>query len=65
MDFSLPTHLEVLAQEPADLADKWTDDPAIKYAAVGGYEQSGIGNERGVLGIRAFQERKHITVTSR
>jgi aldehyde dehydrogenase (NAD+) len=34
------------------------------YAAIGGYKQSGVGNERGVLGIRAFQEQKHITVTS-
>ena len=29
---------------------------------MGGYKQSGIGRERGVLGIRAFQQAKHVVV---
>lgn len=32
------------------------------YAPSGGYKQSGLGRERGVDGIRAFQEVKHICV---
>ncbi|MHB1582331.1 MAG: aldehyde dehydrogenase family protein [Acidimicrobiales bacterium] len=32
------------------------------YAPGGGYKQSGLGRERGVDGIRAFQEVKHIVV---
>jgi aldehyde dehydrogenase (NAD+) len=32
------------------------------YAPSGGYKQSGLGRERGVEGIRAFQEIKHICV---
>lgn len=32
------------------------------YAPSGGYKQSGLGRERGVEGIRAFQEIKHLCV---
>ncbi len=32
------------------------------YAPSGGYKQSGLGRERGVEGIRAFQEVKHLLV---
>jgi aldehyde dehydrogenase (NAD+) len=32
------------------------------YAPSGGYKQSGLGRERGIDGIRAFQEVKHICV---
>ena len=32
------------------------------YAPSGGYKQSGLGRERGVDGIRSFQEVKHISV---
>ena len=32
------------------------------YAPSGGYKQSGLGRERGVEGIRAFQEVKHVCV---
>jgi acyl-CoA reductase-like NAD-dependent aldehyde dehydrogenase len=32
------------------------------YAPAGGYKQSGLGRERGVEGIRAFQEVKHMCV---
>jgi aldehyde dehydrogenase (NAD+) len=32
------------------------------YAPSGGYKQSGLGRERGVEGIRAFQEIKHLLV---
>ena len=32
------------------------------YAPGGGYKQSGLGRERGVEGIRAFQEIKHLCV---
>jgi acyl-CoA reductase-like NAD-dependent aldehyde dehydrogenase len=32
------------------------------YAPAGGYKQSGLGRERGVEGIRAFQEVKHLVV---
>jgi acyl-CoA reductase-like NAD-dependent aldehyde dehydrogenase len=35
------------------------------FVSVGGYKQSGLGHEQGVLGIRAFQECKHIVITSR
>ena len=35
------------------------------YTAMGGYKQSGYGRERGLLGLRAFQESKHIVVGSR
>jgi acyl-CoA reductase-like NAD-dependent aldehyde dehydrogenase len=32
------------------------------YAPSGGYKQSGLGRERGVEGIRAFQEIKHLLI---
>ena len=32
------------------------------YAPGGGYKQSGLGRERGVDGIRAFQELKHLAI---
>ena len=32
------------------------------YAPSGGYKQSGLGRERGIEGIRAFQEVKHICI---
>ena len=32
------------------------------YAPAGGYKQSGLGRERGVDGIRAFQELKHMCI---
>ncbi|HVU73636.1 MAG TPA: aldehyde dehydrogenase family protein [Mycobacteriales bacterium] len=32
------------------------------YAPSGGYKQSGLGRERGIEGIRAFQEVKHLAV---
>ena len=32
------------------------------YAPSGGYKQSGLGRERGVEGVRAFQEVKHLVV---
>ena len=32
------------------------------YAPSGGYKQSGLGRERGVEGIRAFQETKHLCI---
>lgn len=32
------------------------------YAPSGGYKQSGLGRERGVEGIRSFQEIKHIAI---
>ena len=32
------------------------------YAPGGGYKQSGLGRERGVEGVRAFQELKHLTI---
>jgi acyl-CoA reductase-like NAD-dependent aldehyde dehydrogenase len=32
------------------------------YAPSGGYKQSGLGRERGVEGVRAFQEVKHLCV---
>jgi acyl-CoA reductase-like NAD-dependent aldehyde dehydrogenase len=32
------------------------------YAPSGGYKQSGLGRERGIEGIRAFQEVKHIAI---
>jgi acyl-CoA reductase-like NAD-dependent aldehyde dehydrogenase len=32
------------------------------YAPSGGYKQSGLGRERGVDGIRAFQEVKHLCI---
>ena len=35
------------------------------YTTMGGYKQSGIGRERGVPGIRAFQETKHIVIGNR
>ncbi len=35
---------------------------ANSFTPMGGYRQSGIGRERGVLGIRAFQPAKHVTV---
>ncbi|NUU25635.1 MAG: aldehyde dehydrogenase family protein [Streptomycetaceae bacterium] len=37
---------------------------ATSYTSAGGYGVSGIGRERGVAGIRAFQELKHIVVGS-
>jgi acyl-CoA reductase-like NAD-dependent aldehyde dehydrogenase len=38
---------------------------ASAYTPMGGYKQSGIGRERGVPGIRAFQETKHVVVGGR
>lgn len=35
---------------------------ANSFTPMGGYKQSGIGRERGVLGIRAFQQPKHLAV---
>jgi acyl-CoA reductase-like NAD-dependent aldehyde dehydrogenase len=35
------------------------------FAALGGYKQSGIGYEKGLLGVRALQLCKHISVGSR
>jgi acyl-CoA reductase-like NAD-dependent aldehyde dehydrogenase len=32
---------------------------------MGGFKQSGIGRERGVPGIRAFQEIKHLVMGNR
>jgi acyl-CoA reductase-like NAD-dependent aldehyde dehydrogenase len=32
------------------------------YASSGGYKQSGVGRERGVDGIRAFQQVKHLSI---
>jgi acyl-CoA reductase-like NAD-dependent aldehyde dehydrogenase len=32
------------------------------YASSGGYKQSGLGRERGVDGIRAFQQVKHLSI---
>ena len=32
------------------------------YAASGGYKQSGLGRERGIEGIRSFQEVKHLCI---
>ena len=33
------------------------------YAPSGGYKQSGLGRERGIEGIRAFQEVKHLLIS--
>ncbi|HEX4865292.1 MAG TPA: aldehyde dehydrogenase family protein [Acidimicrobiales bacterium] len=38
---------------------------AAGYIPMGGYRQSGYGRERGVAGIRSFQELKHVVVGSR
>jgi len=38
---------------------------ASGYTPMGGYKQSGYGRERGAAGIRAFQELKHVVVSSR
>ena len=38
---------------------------ATSFTPMGGYKQSGIGRERGVAGVREFQELKHIVVGSR
>ena len=35
---------------------------AGSYTPMGGHKQSGVGRERGVLGIRAFQQAKHVVV---
>ncbi|GMU77990.1 MAG: aldehyde dehydrogenase [Acidimicrobiia bacterium] len=35
---------------------------ASSYTPMGGYKHSGIGRERGVLGIRSFQQAKHVVV---
>jgi acyl-CoA reductase-like NAD-dependent aldehyde dehydrogenase len=35
------------------------------YTTMGGYKQSGVGRERGVPGIRAFQEIKHVVIGNR
>jgi acyl-CoA reductase-like NAD-dependent aldehyde dehydrogenase len=35
---------------------------ASAYTTMGGYKQSGLGRERGVPGIRAFQEIKHVVI---
>jgi acyl-CoA reductase-like NAD-dependent aldehyde dehydrogenase len=32
------------------------------YASSGGHKQSGVGRERGVDGIRAFQQVKHLSI---
>jgi aldehyde dehydrogenase (NAD+) len=32
------------------------------YAPGGGYKQSGLGRERGVEGVRGFQEVKHMAI---
>ncbi|MDI2128038.1 aldehyde dehydrogenase family protein [Yinghuangia seranimata] len=37
---------------------------ASGFTPAGGYGQSGLGRERGVAGIRAFQETKHVVVGS-
>ena len=38
---------------------------ASAYTTMGGYKQSGVGRERGVPGVRAFQEVKHVVVGNR
>ncbi len=38
---------------------------ATSFTPMGGYKQSGIGRERGIAGVREFQELKHIVVGSR
>jgi acyl-CoA reductase-like NAD-dependent aldehyde dehydrogenase len=38
---------------------------ASAYTTMGGYKQSGIGRERGVPGLRAFQEIKHVVIGNR
>jgi aldehyde dehydrogenase (NAD+) len=38
---------------------------ANAFTPMGGYKHSGIGRERGVLGIRAFQQAKHVVVGTR
>jgi acyl-CoA reductase-like NAD-dependent aldehyde dehydrogenase len=35
---------------------------ANSFTPMGGYRRSGVGRERGVLGIRAFQQAKHVAV---
>lgn len=35
---------------------------ANAFTPMGGYKLSGVGRERGVLGIRAFQQAKHVVV---
>ena len=35
---------------------------ANAFTAMGGYKYSGVGRERGVLGIREFQQAKHVVV---
>jgi len=35
---------------------------ASAFTPMGGYKQSGVGRERGVLGIREFQQAKHVVV---
>jgi acyl-CoA reductase-like NAD-dependent aldehyde dehydrogenase len=37
---------------------------ASAYASSGGYKQSGLGRERGVDGLRAYQEIKHLSVSN-
>ncbi len=32
------------------------------YASSGGYKQSGLGRERGVEGVRSFQQIKHLSI---
>jgi hypothetical protein len=39
--------------------------PAGAFAAKGWLEAECVGHEHGVLGIRAYQERKHIVVGTR
>jgi aldehyde dehydrogenase (NAD+) len=34
------------------------------YASSGGWKHSGLGRERGVDGIRSFQQAKHLSVAS-
>jgi acyl-CoA reductase-like NAD-dependent aldehyde dehydrogenase len=35
---------------------------ANSYTPMGGYKQSGVGRERGLLGLRAFQQAKHVVI---
>lgn len=37
---------------------------ASAFASSGGYKQSGLGRERGVDGLRAYQEIKHVSVSN-
>jgi acyl-CoA reductase-like NAD-dependent aldehyde dehydrogenase len=35
---------------------------ANSYTPMGGYKNSGVGRERGLLGLRAFQQAKHVVI---